>query len=124
MIQTLVHGSDRTSAGIFSKASFDSPYGLIGRAGVVSSIGTRSGRPKIAQVEEKTISLNASCDHGIEQIQPVANVVAKILRRNCALIPRRARLAAKCITAFRARTGQRSLDVRAVGQLALNEVSA
>jgi hypothetical protein len=32
----------------FSNASFDSPCGLMGRGTAVSSIGTRSGGPKIA----------------------------------------------------------------------------
>ena len=37
-----------------STASFDAPYGLVGRVGAVSTIGTSSGSPYVAAVEEKT----------------------------------------------------------------------
>ena len=37
-----------------STASFDAPYGLVGRAGAVSGIGTSSGCPYTAAVEENT----------------------------------------------------------------------
>jgi len=53
MKQTHSIVSGRTIEEFFSKASFDSPYGLIGRGIVVSSIGTRSGGPKIAQSMKK-----------------------------------------------------------------------
>ncbi len=38
-----------------STATLDPPYGLVGRVGSVSSIGTRSGSPYTAAVEENTI---------------------------------------------------------------------
>src|SRR5215210_5766129 len=40
---------------MWSTASFDAPYVLVGRVGASSRIGTDSGSPYVAAVEEKTI---------------------------------------------------------------------
>src|SRR5712691_1290158 len=43
------------SESVVSTATFDAPYGLVGRTGAVSGIGTCSALPYAAAVEEKTI---------------------------------------------------------------------
>ncbi len=39
---------------MWSTASFEAPYGLVGEVGADSTIGTCSGSPYVAAVEEKT----------------------------------------------------------------------
>ncbi len=39
---------------MWSTASFDAPYGLVGAVGSVSVIGVETGSPYVAAVEEKT----------------------------------------------------------------------
>src|SRR5437667_3836693 len=83
---------------IFSKASFDSPYGLIGRAGAASSIGRRSGGPKIAQVEEKTIRFTRVATMASSRFKPLEMLLRKYFDGSHMDSATRA-LAAKCITA-------------------------
>jgi len=96
---------------------------LIGPAGVVFFDWQPLGQSKDRASRGKNDSLNARRDHGIEQVQPVQILLRKYFDGSRIDSPTSA-FAAKCITASGARIRQRSLNLLAVGQLALNEVSA
>src|SRR5205823_13775563 len=83
---------------IFSKASFDSPYGLMGRGGVSASIGTRSGGAKVAEVEERTRRFTSAVIMASSKFKPAAILLRKYLEGFSIDSPTSA-LAAKCITA-------------------------
>lgn len=62
-----------------STASLEAPYGLVGLVGADSTIGTSSGSPYVAAVEEKTSRRTASLAHGAEQRHGAADVVLPVL---------------------------------------------
>jgi len=82
---------------IFSKASFDSPYGLIGFFGSASSIGTRSGGPKMAQVEEKTSWFTPVAIIASSRFNPLLILFRKYLRDSASIADEPA--GGECITA-------------------------
>src|SRR5439155_25787908 len=82
---------------IFSKASFDSPYGLIGRGCAASLIGRRSGGPKIAQVEEKTSRSTRVATMASSRFKPLEMLLRKYLDGS-RIDSLTSAFAAKCIT--------------------------
>src|SRR5258707_1658327 len=78
--------------------SLDSPYGLIGFWGVSSSIGTRSGVPNVAQVEENTRRRTRFSTMAFNKLSPPHTLLWKYLYGFC-IDSATSAFAAKCMTA-------------------------
>src|SRR5579883_1898056 len=68
---------------IFSTASFDSPYGLIGFCGWLSEMGTCVGSPYVAHVEENTMSRTPASTIASRRFSVLATLFRKYLRGFC-----------------------------------------